>query len=73
MVELYIFLFLEFSFTALFFLSIMNYISHNKPGAVKFFSIKGQIVSIVGFAGCTTSFTTTELCCRSVKATVGNM
>lgn len=35
--------------------------------------IKGHIVDILGLVGCMVSISTTQLCCCSVNAAVGNM
>lgn len=37
------------------------------------FSVKGWLVNILGFADYMVSVTTTQLCCNSAKAVMGNM
>ena len=37
------------------------------------FSLKDQILNILGFAGLTASVATTQLCHRTVKAAIDNM
>lgn len=44
-----------------------------KAGDGYFFSLKGQLVNILVFAGPMISAVTTQLCCRRVKETIDNI
>ena len=43
-----------------------------KPGVSRFFSVKGQMVNILGFVGQTVCVTAPHFCCRSVKVVIDN-
>lgn len=45
----------------------------SRQGFSKLFSIKGQIVNIVGFTGLMVSVEITSLCCFSIKQAIDRM